>query len=485
MYLGLVVGVILYLSGFTVAIDISECSTLDVEGARYVLTSDIIDASETCIRITSNDITLDCQGHSIDGLGSDLIYVYGIKIDMDSSTTTTIPTGCTNNTAITGFYTMTSNTTLCSDEVYNAQITVDADNVTLDCNNALLNGSGLTSVNYTCDVWSSTEPITLGIYTCNHSGIVIKNCRIAGYTGGIELIYSSSSLISNNTLWNNNGGISLLGSIGGVVSGNEVHSNTDFGISIISSPSIVEHNHVYSNDGYGISITFTDNSTVINNTVSDNELAGISLVLSSQNQIANNSILNNMDDGIELLWTSNSNNISRNLIKGNNIGICLNYTEILGFDDEVIGHTDPNENNSIVDNDILDNTLYGIYSAESKSTILGNKINFNNLGIFFDNSNSSVVSENEVCSNTVLDFSLYQSYGNSGYANNCSNPDGWNDNGVTGCTYSCSELCDLPGDSPPCGVVTLSEVVDFINLWSQGQAELEDVVNLINAWAGS
>jgi len=44
------------------------------------------------------------------------------SIDMDSSTTTTIPTGCTNNTAITGFYTMTSNTTLCSDEVYNAQI---------------------------------------------------------------------------------------------------------------------------------------------------------------------------------------------------------------------------------------------------------------------------------------------------------------------------------------------------------------------------
>jgi len=83
----------------------------------------------------------------------------------------------------------------------------------------------------------------LGIYTCNHSGIVIKNCRIVGYTGGIELIYSSSSLISNNTLWNNNGGISLLGSIGDEVSGNEVHSNTDFGIFIISSPSIVEHNH--------------------------------------------------------------------------------------------------------------------------------------------------------------------------------------------------------------------------------------------------
>ena len=43
--------------------------------------------------------------------------------------------------------------------------------------------------------------------------------------------------------------------------------------------------------------------------------------------------------------------------------------------------------------------------------------------------------------------------------------------------------CDLPGDYPPCGEVTLEEVVDFINLWVEGQAELGDVVNLINAWA--
>ena len=46
-------------------------------------------------------------------------------------------------------------------------------------------------------------------------------------------------------------------------------------------------------------------------------------------------------------------------------------------------------------------------------------------------------------------------------------------------------VCELPGDYPPCGEITLEEVVDFINLWAQGQAELEDVVNLINAWAGS
>ena len=43
--------------------------------------------------------------------------------------------------------------------------------------------------------------------------------------------------------------------------------------------------------------------------------------------------------------------------------------------------------------------------------------------------------------------------------------------------------CILPGDYPPCGTVTLSEVVDYINLWAAGQAELGDVIDLIIAWA--
>lgn len=43
--------------------------------------------------------------------------------------------------------------------------------------------------------------------------------------------------------------------------------------------------------------------------------------------------------------------------------------------------------------------------------------------------------------------------------------------------------CSLVGNYPPCDEVTLSEVVDLINLWAQGQASLSEVVDLINAWA--
>ncbi len=43
--------------------------------------------------------------------------------------------------------------------------------------------------------------------------------------------------------------------------------------------------------------------------------------------------------------------------------------------------------------------------------------------------------------------------------------------------------CPLAGDYPPCGTVTLSEVVSFINEWAENNATLNEVITLINAWA--
>ena len=43
--------------------------------------------------------------------------------------------------------------------------------------------------------------------------------------------------------------------------------------------------------------------------------------------------------------------------------------------------------------------------------------------------------------------------------------------------------CTLPGNSPPCDTVTLSEVVAAINEWSGGGLMLNAVVSLINSWA--
>ncbi|MEM5772993.1 MAG: NosD domain-containing protein [Candidatus Aenigmatarchaeota archaeon] len=50
------------------ALEISSCSLLDQEG-EYFLIADINSSSSICFNITASNITLDCQGHSIQGKG--------------------------------------------------------------------------------------------------------------------------------------------------------------------------------------------------------------------------------------------------------------------------------------------------------------------------------------------------------------------------------------------------------------------------------
>ncbi len=57
-----------------------------------------------------------------------------------------------------------------------------------------------------------------------------------------------------------------------------------------------------------------------------------------------------------------------------------------------------------------------------------------------------------------MDFSSYDWQSSSGDNNTCDNPDGWNDEGTIGCTYSCNmninntqiNLIDPPLGTPVC-----------------------------------
>ena len=41
----------------------------------------------------------------------------------------------------------------------------------------------------------------------------------------------------------------------------------------------------------------------------------------------------------------------------------------------------------------------------------------------------------------------------------------------------------MPGDEPPCGDVSLGEIVSAITQWASGEMELGQIIDLINAWA--
>jgi parallel beta-helix repeat protein len=68
-------------------INVSTCSILDQVGATYYLTADIVNSTNTtCMNITANNVTLDCQGYTIDG--QYIEDTYGINIFRNSETNT-------------------------------------------------------------------------------------------------------------------------------------------------------------------------------------------------------------------------------------------------------------------------------------------------------------------------------------------------------------------------------------------------------------
>ena len=73
--------------------------------------------------------------------------------------------------------------------------------------------------------------------------------------------------------------------------------------------------------------------------------------------------------------------------------------------------------------------------------IINNSISNCDYGIYAQNSNS-IIHSNTVCNNTNNDFYSQDWHSSSGDDNTCDNPDGWNDDGTTGCTYACASQSD-------------------------------------------
>ncbi|ODS35834.1 hypothetical protein BEH94_05620 [Candidatus Altiarchaeales archaeon WOR_SM1_SCG] len=126
----------------------------------------------------------------------------------------------------------------------------------------------------------------------------------------------------------------------------------------------------------------------------------------------------------------------------------------------------------------VDGSGYGIYSHSSTSTI-----------------DSSIV-----CNNTNLDLSSSDWLSSSGDNNYCDKPDGWNDDGATGCTFNCPcpcsscDDCETQLSNASCDVVMLTadisnyagicinNPVNFSNKIFDCQGHMIDGVGNIFSW---
>ncbi|MEM4347590.1 MAG: NosD domain-containing protein [Candidatus Altiarchaeota archaeon] len=242
--------------------------------------------------------------------------------------------------------------------------------------------------------------------------ITVKNLNLNHNDEGILLVNTTNSKILNNNASSNGEGIYLYSSSNNNITSNIASSNGD-GISLYSSSNnILTNNTANSNSNYGISLYSSSNNTLTNNTASSNGYLGIYLYSSSNNTLTNNTASSN-SYGIYIFYNSNFNEILNNKISNNTkTGITISDCNPLGW----CGNG--NTNNTIENNEILNNKI-GIFSQASNSTINGNT----------------------VCGNTNLDFNSSDWLLSNGDNNTCDKPDGWNDTGTTGCTYSCPVVC--------------------------------------------
>jgi len=211
-------------------------------------------------------------------------------------------------------------------------------------------------------------------------------------------------------------GVYFMGSSSSSVSGVNASSNVLNSVHLNQSSNIVVYNSIVSN-------VLLEHSTY--NLIDNNFCTVANSAISLENSSLNN-ISFNRNRCSMILENSTENILMFNTETGNFFGILL-----LSSSENFIYHN------------LISDSEWGIMILNSSNnTIKNNVVDYNGYGIYLENSDLHTIEQNEVCFNNETDFLLNNSANNWGDDNRCDNPDGWNDDGTTGCMFAC-------GNNPP------------------------------------
>jgi len=231
---------------------------------------------------------------------------------------------------------------------------------------------------------SSSSPA--GIVCClNSSNITIKDQSFDESGSGIQFYNTTNSAIENNT-FKNMMGIELFVSKNNTIMENNFSDGTEAIVLIEAYWNTIADNTIKNNKN-GVRLQDSGYNMITRNSISNDGDRGIQLNRSSDNTVNDNNISFKLGiDGISLM-DADRNIISSNSIRNNLIGI----------------HLARSCNNTLVENNASKNTGssedngHGIFITDNSE---GNIIKANNVydnrknGIFIDNSNINIISEN-------------------------------------------------------------------------------------------
>jgi parallel beta-helix repeat protein len=276
---------------------------------------------------------------------------------------------------------------------------IQVDNVTLDCQNHIIEGVG--------------DVDTYGIYALVRTNVTIKNCVVTDWYYGIYLSCSNSTS-SNIAVNSNYEGIYLVNSNFNNltnITGNFNLYAIDFYRSNNNTLSNIVANLNYAG---GITFGYSNNNTLSNITANSNVNYGIAFEDSNFNNLTD--ITTNFNDkGIDFYQTS-SNTLSNIISSSNNYGFYIRYSV----------------SNTIKNSIIQNNTEYGIYlqaSGDPENLIYNNLFNnTNNIyfdeGIYANNWNTTRQTGSRIYSlGTEIGGNYWTNPDGNGYSDTCTDAD--------------------------------------------------------------
>jgi parallel beta-helix repeat protein len=245
-------------------------------------------------------------------------------------------------------YELKTSTTLCSAKSYTLPVVIKASNVTLDCNQATLNGATLPKK-------GSTQRVA-GITSIGNSHVTIRNCTIANFPGNGVTLRSSNYMLSPSELSSNH-----------LVENVKTRNNGHVGVYLQARDSIVRNAHI-DGDALGIYITSNSSHITVSNTVVENTThrEGIAIDAAFDNTIQDNTIRNNARHGITLYKNCGehaSSNIRPYPARGNAI-----------LNNRITGHTRPIRLDKESAQDITPGTGIAVALRQGK-TLAGQQVN--------------------------------------------------------------------------------------------------------------
>lgn len=432
-------------------VNISSCGLLNVERNVYKLTSDILDRGDinerdSCMFIGAKNVVLDCQGHIIDGIDS-----------------------------------------------YDTR--------------------GITST---------------------YNNVTIKNCSITDWYIGVQFWGVDEGVISDNVIESNYRGIEITNGSGNYIFDNKIFNYSQLGVAMWTSTynQILNNSIIPRGDGDGMAISLLSNS--LNNYVAGNKVYynpwGLIIDQGSKwNLITSNFFCNNplplSRDIYNQDNNSGYNNMCDTVYNWNDGGYTGCTYKCIPTTTTTIPPTTTSTTTSSTSTSTSTSTTNPAIVAVSRilpdSVVAGKSYTVNLMVDISDVNRPNALNLTEIyptgwnisnitfngtartdshhiewvfsaISNPVQDcvvnYTLLVPQNASGTYNFSGHADIGTSNNILiqgSNTLTIGVNCAMRGDQPPCGEVSLIEVINGISNWSSGSATLSEVISLITAWASS